>query len=63
MKNNTYSVRGPSLRCGWYVPMLNGIDLPITTFDESRAWQIAKEACDKADLEENQPKLKLDAFT
>jgi hypothetical protein len=57
MKKNTYSVRGPTFKNGWYVPILNGKDLPITTFDHERAWELAKEACDKADLKEQQKEL------
>lgn len=29
-------------RTGQYVPQVDGVDLPITTFDEERAWDLAR---------------------
>jgi hypothetical protein len=31
-------------RTGQYVPTVNGVDLPVTTFDQQRAWELASAA-------------------
>jgi hypothetical protein len=48
-------------RSGQYVPTVNGIDLPVTTFSETRAMELAQEAADAMPVKytsKSQPNVK-----